>query len=79
MNLLLNKKENNNFIKELNSFYQFENLWKKEIKHKLNYEKTLIFFEQKKIFYNKINYEDNRLNKNININHFKQISFKLLN
>ena len=40
-----------------------------------NNEKTLIFFEQKKIYYNKINYEVNRLNKNININHFKQISF----
>ena len=47
MNLLLNKKENNNFIKELNSFYQFEKTLKKRNKTQIdNNEKTLIFFEQ---------------------------------
>ena len=69
--LWMNKKENYNFIKELNSFYQFEKIFEKKKwwnTNRKNYE-----------FYNKINYEDNRLNKNININHFKQISFKLLN
>ncbi len=67
MNLLwMNKKENYNFIKELNSFYQFDKIFEKKKwnTNSKNYE-----------FYNKINYEDNRLNKNININHFKQISF----
>lgn len=48
MNLLwMNKKENNNFIDELNSFYQFEKTLKKRNKTQIdNNEKTLIFFEQ---------------------------------